>query len=156
MAIHRSCRGFARLLHEYCEKSKLYAPSLDVFCSARVCDMSISDYVERFLKYADTFDIDVFTCAAILIDRYIVNTKRVINHWNIHRILLTGMYIGAKLLDDTFERHFNTQAFASIGGVKANELVELELTFVSRIGYQLILLPETFELYQKSFRNLSQ
>jgi len=60
---------------------------------------------------------------------------------NVHRLVLVGVILAAKVLDD---RQPKLKFFADVGGLSETELAALEWTFLEIISYRVLLAPDSF------------
>jgi len=78
----------------------------------------------------------------ILIERLSRRTGLLVTRLNVHRLLITGTMVCAKVLDDIQP---DAAYFADLGGVSAAELAQLEWTFVELLDYHILIAPEEFQ-----------
>jgi hypothetical protein len=77
----------------------------------------------------------------LYMERLQAKTGMKITLYNVHRLLITGIMIAAKVLDD-FQPH--QKYFADLGGVSAAELTRLEAAFLQLCDYNVNVNPEIF------------
>lgn len=115
------------------------APQLTVFHGLRAPPISIEAYLVRIAKYAK--------CSPACFAHSMVHMLKLAQRdasfaptrLNVHRLLLTGVLISAKFLDD---RYFNNAFYAKVGGVSTAELNRLELEMLQLLDFQLSVTPE--------------
>ncbi|KAK3949553.1 cyclin-dependent protein kinase [Pseudoneurospora amorphoporcata] len=96
--------------------------------------ISITDYLLRIHQYCP-MSTAVYLAASLyihrlaIIERAIVVTKR-----NAHRLLLAGIRVAMKALEDLSYPHGK---FAKVGGVSETELARLEISFCFLVGFEL-------------------
>ncbi|KAK3399514.1 cyclin-domain-containing protein [Sordaria brevicollis] len=96
--------------------------------------ISITDYLLRIHQYCP-MSTAVYLAASLyihrlaIIERAIVVTKR-----NAHRLLLAGIRVAMKALEDLSYPH---SKFAKVGGVSESELARLEISFCFLVGFEL-------------------
>lgn len=96
--------------------------------------ISITDYLLRIHQYCP-MSTAVYLAASLyihrlaIIERAIVVTKR-----NAHRLLLAGIRVAMKALEDLSYPHTK---FAKVGGVSETELARLEISFCFLVGFEL-------------------
>ncbi|KAH6624047.1 cyclin-domain-containing protein [Chaetomium sp. MPI-SDFR-AT-0129] len=96
--------------------------------------ISITDYLLRVHRYCP-MSTGVYLAASLYIhrlavlERAIVVTKR-----NAHRLLLAGLRVAMKALEDLSYPHGR---FARVGGVSEKELARLEISFCFLTGFEL-------------------
>ena len=132
--------------------------AMKLFDGANPPKISIASYLQRMVYYlggiaeqerkcgideAVHSDMAVrYVLTAILyVERIQNRTGMVITLYNVHRLLITGTMIAAKVLDD-FQP--NQKYFADLGGVSTLELSRLEGAFLQLCDYNVNVDPETF------------
>ena len=75
---------------------------------------------------------------------------RIIEYFNIHKILFTSILISLKLNEDEIYPFYY---YSQIAGINQEELMQLELNFYSLIDFNLFVNEETFNYYQKIILN---
>jgi hypothetical protein len=120
--------------------------------------ISVTNYLQRMVYYLGGIaenerrcgvDANVhsdlairYVLAAILyVDRIQSRTDMIVTLFNVHRLLITGIMIAAKVLDD-FQP--NQKYFADLGGVSTLELARLEAAFLQLCDYNVNVNPELF------------
>ena len=120
--------------------------------------ISISSYLQRMVYYLGGIaenerkcgvDANVhsdlairYVLSAILyVERIQSRTGMVVTLYNVHRLLITGILIAAKVLDD-FQP--NQKYFADLGGVSTLELARLEAAFLQLCDYNVNVDPDMF------------
>ncbi|KAI9859420.1 MAG: hypothetical protein M1824_003761 [Vezdaea acicularis] len=104
------------------------------FYSKRPPPISLEEYLSRLHKYcpmstAVYLATSLYIHKAALIDRVIPVTRR-----NVHRLLLGGLRIGMKALEDL---NYPASRFAKVGGVTERELARLEISFCFLTSFEL-------------------
>ncbi|KAL2177487.1 cyclin-domain-containing protein [Thermothelomyces heterothallicus CBS 202.75] len=112
--------------------------------------ISITDYLLRMHRYCP-MSTGVYLATSLYIhrlavlERAIVVTKR-----NAHRLLLAGLRVAMKALEDLSYPH---KRFARVGGVSERELARLEISFCFLTGFELAvnahLLSQHWELLRR-------
>ncbi|XP_062085801.1 cyclin-P3-1-like [Humulus lupulus] len=116
---------------------------LTIFHGLRAPSLSIRQYVDRIFKYSGCSP-SCFVVANIYLDRFLKNTEIHLTSLNVHRLLITGVMLAAKFMDDAF---FNNAYYAKVGGVSTSELNRLEMRFLFTIDFRLQVNVETFGKY---------
>ena len=135
------------LLRSFCVKSDRDFPSASVFHGTCVPNISLENYMKRILRYGKISHATVIF-AIIYIDRILANPNRerlVVTEWNIHRILLGGIVLAAKFMDD---EHFNNHHMSAVGGVTNAELNALEMEMAQRLSFSFHVTPEQYYNYE--------
>ncbi|PIN22794.1 Cyclin [Handroanthus impetiginosus] len=106
--------------------------------------ISIRSYLERIFKYANCSP-SCYIVAYIYLDRF---TQRrpdfAVNSFNVHRLLITGVMVSAKFMDDMY---YNNAYYAKVGGISTREINFLEVDFLFGLGFHLNVTPTTFHTY---------
>ncbi|GAB1319900.1 Cyclin-dependent protein kinase complex component [Madurella fahalii] len=104
------------------------------FYCRRPPPISITDYLLRIQQYCP-MSVGVYLATSLYIhrlavlERAIVVTKR-----NAHRLLLSGLRVATKALED---QHYKHNRIAHVGGVSEKELSRLEISFCFLTGFEL-------------------
>ena len=64
--------------------------------------------------------------------------------------MLSAIVVSTKMNED---KHCNNGHFAKIGGVSVEEMNNLEYTLCSYLDYNLYILPDNYDKYEKFFRS---
>ncbi|KAK3681707.1 cyclin-domain-containing protein [Podospora appendiculata] len=102
--------------------------------------ISITDYLMRIHRFCP-MSTGVYLATSLymhrlaVLERAIVVTKR-----NAHRLLLAGLRVAMKALED---RSYAHNKFAKVGGVSEAELARLEISFCFLVGFELVVTEET-------------
>lgn len=120
---------------------------LSKFHAVDTPSIALDAYIYRITKYA-MCSAECFVIALIYIDR--LNEKNptfVVNSLTIHRLLITGVMLSAKFIDD---HYFNNRYYAKVGGVPCSEINALEREFLFMINFDLsISTREYLHYYQE-------
>jgi len=104
---------------------------------------SVEAYVKRILHYAPC-ERETFLAALVYMDRLSRDCGFVFNSLNIHRSLITSLLIAAKYLE---ENPMDNVYFATVGCVTPKELMEMELTFLGLLDYNVAVTEVEYSLY---------
>jgi len=115
-----------------------------LFAGKTVPEISIENYLERIIKYTPCSP-ECYLIAIIYLDKLVQTQGLIINGMNVHRILITGIMIAAKLYDDFT---YNNKYYSHVGGIACAELNAMEAKFLSLLNYNLVICPEIFECYR--------
>ena len=120
------------------------------FHTNRTPAISVREYLLRLETYMKCSE-ECYLLALIYIDR-IVNREPdiVINSHCIHRLILTGVVIAAKFVDDVY---YKNSYYAHVGGISIRELNLLEHQFLSFLDFNLYITYEDFNFYQTTLMN---
>ncbi|WIA08623.1 hypothetical protein OEZ85_008052 [Tetradesmus obliquus] len=114
-------------------------PQLTVFHGLRAPPISIEAYLVRIAKYAKCSPACFVHSMVHMLKLAQQDASFAPTRLNVHRLLLTGVLISAKFLDD---RYFNNAFYAKVGGVSTAELNRLELEMLQLLDFQLAVTPE--------------
>ncbi|XP_020580628.1 cyclin-P3-1-like [Phalaenopsis equestris] len=116
---------------------------LTMFHGLRAPNIGIKDYIERIFKYSKCSP-SCFVIAYIYIDRFLLRTGTYLTPLNVHRMLITGIAVAAKFIDDAF---YNNAYYARVGGITTTEMNRLELNFLFSLDFKLHVSVENFRKY---------
>lgn len=136
------------------------ATSMRIFDGMAPPAISLGDYIQRLIFYLTSIaeqeravglDSDVHSdlairylvTAIIYLERIQARTGMHIHELNVHRLLITGTVIAAKVLDDV---HPNHKYFSDLGGLHPSELTRMEFAFLTLCDYNVNVDPEQFAL----------
>jgi hypothetical protein len=111
-----------------------------------VPNISVSDYIIRWQKYADIND-DVLIIANIILDKYIKCTNNKITPNRIHRLLLAILLIASKIYEDI---SFSNSYYAYIGGVSLKEINFLEKSILEDLDWNVYVFNDEISKYYMS------
>lgn len=114
-----------------------------VFHGLRAPTISIQHYIDRIFKYGGCSP-SCFLVAYIYVDRFIQQTDMLLTSLNVHRLLITGVMVAAKFIDDAF---FNNAYYARVGGISTAEMNRLEMKFLFSLDFKLQVSVKTFQSY---------
>ncbi|KZV32420.1 hypothetical protein F511_03703 [Dorcoceras hygrometricum] len=106
---------------------------ITIFHGLRAPSLSIQQYIDRIFKYS-CCSPSCFVIAHIYLDRFIQRMNSCLTSLNIHRLLITGVMVAAKFMDDAF---FNNAYYARVGGVSTTEMNRLETRFLFAVDFRL-------------------
>lgn len=117
------------------------------FWSKRPPPISLEDYLMRMHKYCP-MSTGVYLAAWCYVSRLAVHDRVVpITPRNVHRLLLAGLRVAMKALEDLSWPHGR---FAKVGGVSEGELGRLEITFCFLMDFALCVDEATLTREAKS------
>jgi hypothetical protein len=104
------------------------------FYSKKPPPISLEDYLSRLQKYcpmstAVYLAVSLYVWRLAVVDHVMPVTRR-----NVHRLLLAGLRVGMKALED---HSFHHSRFAKVGGVSEVELARLEISFCFITDFEL-------------------
>lgn len=137
-----------RSLSEEIKMPPLVDPAL-AFYSSKVPSTGLKQYVTRLVRYSEC-SVSVFVVALVLLDRILRKSCYYrMNKLNVHRLLLTSVFISSKLVEDypTPLKHL-----ALLGGCSTVELRYLERIMLDALDYNLTVKEDTYEVYEQRLR----
>jgi len=148
------CQAIERRIAGHEKSSTEETPSITPFHALRVPSISVVDYTARLLKYA-LCSKSVFLTALIYLERIgKTHPSMKITSLNVHRLLITSVMVAAKFWDDTF---YTTSYYAKVGGISVSELNTLEIDFLFKLDFRLVVTKEEFAQFEGSLiRDLLQ
>jgi len=99
--------------------------------------ISIEEYMERMVKYADATP-DALAAAVVYARRYVARTGAAMDPRTSHRLLLACFVTAAKIRDDFF---YANSHYAEVGGVTLAELNRMERALLLSLDWELHLTP---------------
>ncbi|PGH14808.1 hypothetical protein AJ79_02824 [Helicocarpus griseus UAMH5409] len=104
------------------------------FYSKRVSPIGLEDYLLRLHQYCP-LSTAVYLAASHYITRMAIMEKIIyVTPRNMHRLVLGGLRVAAKMMEDLCYRH---RRFAKVGGVTERELARLEINFCFLMDFEL-------------------
>ncbi|CBI16684.3 hypothetical protein AAG906_038667 [Vitis piasezkii] len=117
---------------------------ISVFHGLTRPNISIQSYLERIFNYANCSP-SCYVVAYIYLDRFVQKQPSLpINSYNVHRLLITGVMVAAKFMDDMY---YNNAYYAKVGGISTREMNFLEVDFLFGLAFDLNVTPTTFHTY---------
>lgn len=130
------------LRNERAANSSTCRKKVTIFHGLRAPSISIHSYIMRVFKYARCSP-SCFVLAYAYIDKLTHQLFGApITCLNVHRLVITGVMVAAKFLDDG---HYNNAYYAKIGGVSTLEMNRLEQEFLHSLGYNVHITVSCFE-----------
>jgi cyclin-like protein len=108
------------------------------FYSKRPPPISITAYLARVHQYCP-MSTAVYLAVSLYIQRLAVRERAIaVTGRNVHRLLLAGLRVAMKALEDT---SYSMSKMAKVGGVSEVELARLEINFCFLTGFELVCGP---------------
>ncbi|KAK9693898.1 cyclin-like protein interacting with PHO85 [Basidiobolus ranarum] len=138
-------RLVARYLKAELKNNDMYSdPSVTLFHSSIIPDISIKSYIRRIQKFI-TFGNDSLVAILIYLDRAMKSASDFyVNSYTIHRLLITSITVANKFLSDVC---YPNSRYAKVGGLSLHEMNSLELEFLFMINFDLNIHPKEFLEY---------
>lgn len=120
------------------------------FYSKKPPPISITAYLARMHQYCP-MSTAVYLATALYIQRLAVKEKAIaVTGRNVHRLLLAGLRVAMKALEDTC---YSMSKMAKVGGVSEVELARLEINFCFLTGFELVCGPVELQEQWDSLRS---
>lgn len=117
---------------------------VSVFTSASVPMVGIGPFVNYVVENSMASDAAVLF-SLIYTDRLSTKDAAIIlTPLSVHRVWLAAIVVAVKFVDD---RYLRLRDFAVLGGVCASELARLELIFLFRLSFHMMVSPSEYEVY---------
>ncbi|KAA6403587.1 MAG: putative Cyclin P/U [Streblomastix strix] len=117
------------------------------FVSERVPTIAAREYIERAIKYMRCRR-DCYLYACIYITRYLTRTGTRLCSRNFHRLFVISLALAAKFFDD---HHYRNSYYAQVAGITVAEFNSLELEFLFKIDFALLIEVESYRLFHRNF-----
>merc|ERR1719362_2266065 len=132
------------------EEDVKYTPSLvGCFRTRRPFKVDLASYLLRIRQYIPCSDA-CFVLSLVYIDRIAQEESLlVVDHMTCHRLVLTGIMLATRFLDDEEELHYDNAFFANVGGFRATELATMERVFLQMLRWRLFVSVAEYEQYLK-------
>ncbi|CAJ1960876.1 unnamed protein product [Sphenostylis stenocarpa] len=114
-----------------------------IFHGSKAPNLSVTQYMERIFKYSNCSP-SCFVIAQIYMERFLQKKGGYLTSFNAHRLLITGVMIAAKFLDD---KYYSNSYFARVGGVSTEEMNRMEIEFLFNLKFRLFVTKELFLKY---------
>lgn len=114
------------------------------FNSKRSPGIPIRNYIKRIGQYAKCSE-NCYILALIYLDKMMEKAQIFLSELNIHRLVLTGILIAIKYLDDFY---YDNEYYAKVGGIPLRELNDLESEMLTTLDFRVHIKPEIFEKYK--------
>lgn len=140
-----------------------FKASVLAFHGRNIPPISLHAYLVRILKYCPMTN-DVFLSLLVYFDRIAHNASElaesrnagsspgngkqpppfVIDSYNIHRLIISGVTVASKFFSDVF---YKNSRYAKVGGLRLEELNHLELQFLLLLDFRLMIQVEEMNRY---------
>lgn len=145
--------SIAKTLDTILEKNKTLKNYKDIikrqssnnFSANTIPNITIKDYLIRIQNYSKV-EKSTLIMSLILIDKMCRKSEILLTHYNIHRILFSGVLISIKYNEDSY---YDNTFYSQIAGVKPNELQLLEYTFLEYHDFNVFVKDYEYEQYEK-------
>jgi hypothetical protein len=132
------------IIKENIRKNLMKYVKYDLFYIGRNPPISIEDYINRIYKMTK-MNISSLILSVIYIDRFSELNGYILSMKNIHRIILAACLLSIKFNEDV---NVNLKYYASIAGIPAYELNNLEFYLIVKLQFGLFV---NYDIYQKYF-----
>lgn len=113
------------------------------FCN-KTPSIGVEMYLERVYKYAPCSPV-CFLYSYIFLDRLVKKCPDLrLSNQNAHRLLISGVVLAAKFLDD---RQYSNVHYAKVGGISTRELNMLEFEMLCQLDFSVFVQPQLLNQY---------
>lgn len=113
-----------------------------MFHGLRAPPIGVEAYLVRIAKYAKCSPACFVQAVALIFRLAKRDAAYQLTSLNVHRLVLTGVLLSAKFLDD---HYYNNAFYAKVGGVSTAELNRLEVEMLQLLGFRLLVPREELE-----------
>ena len=117
----------------------------DYFTCKKPPHISILDYLSRIVKYSRP-ESGTVTLSLSFIDKLTKWQNILLTNINIHRIILTSLFIAIKCNEDEY---YSNSFYAKVGGITLKEFNILEYKYLCSLDFRLYIKEEVFLKYKK-------
>ena len=122
------------------------------FISKRIPTISIKDYLQRLAQFTK-MEESTLIIILIYLDRFCKINNIELTYNNIHKLILTSMFIAIKFNED---RHYSLEIYAKIGGVPPSELEYMEFYFLIFIKFYLNVSKDLYDKYNSNLKSFQE
>lgn len=123
---------------------------LTAFHGLRPPPISIEAYLDRIAKYTKCSPV-CFVMSLLYMDILCQRDDDMApTSLNVHRLLLTGIMLAAKFMDD---HYYNNSYYAKVGGISTHELNKLELELLKLLDFRLYVSPDIIKTYLRQIQS---
>ena len=144
----------SELLTDICEECKSNIDSklalIKPFISKKIPSISLTDYIERLLKYSKAFK-EIIIIILIYLDTICAKHKINLNYYNIHKLIFAAFIVAIKFHEDEY---YSFNYYAKLGGISKKETINLEYEFLSLIDFKLFVNQQLYDKYYNYLSNL--
>ena len=115
------------------------------FHAVKIPRISLSQYLDRVLKYCPLSRAALIVSMVYLCRLSTKCGEQFINPHTVHRQLMTSIVVASKFCDDFFETN---SFYARVGGISLEEMNSLELEFLARMNFDLVISDTEFVSYE--------
>jgi hypothetical protein len=135
---------FKKIINKNQNKNKRKSSKFDCTYQISIC---FDDYFLRLIKLMDP-ECNTLIYSLILIDTICNEDKIVLSVKNIHKVFFISLFISLKVLEDEI---YNENHYSISAGISQKEIAILEIEFLNKICYDVLVTADKFNLYYMSF-----
>lgn len=126
-----------------------------VFHSSMPPKISMAFYLARIHRLIPLSDAS-FILPLVYISRLQQVSPEVLQETSWVRLLITGIMLSSKFLDDEADIHFNSAAYAKVGGLAVQELEKLEAVFCRHLEWRFFATEEEYARFHRRVYSFSR
>ncbi|KAF8303244.1 putative CYC2-like cyclin 4 [Trypanosoma cruzi] len=115
------------------------------FHSHRLPQMPIEAYLDRVVRHSGVSG-ETLIASLMLLLKYSHFINHPVSVYNVHRLTITSLLLGAKLRDD---QYYSNEYYSRIGGISNAEINKLELRFCGCLEWDMWLDESEYETLEK-------
>ncbi|EKF39030.1 CYC2-like cyclin 4, putative [Trypanosoma cruzi marinkellei] len=137
--------GVTLFLENLSEDNKAEPVLTSDFHSHRLPQMPIEAYVDRVVRHSGVSG-ETLIASLMLLLKYSYFINHPVSVYNVHRLTITSLLLGAKLRDD---QYYSNEYYSRIGGISNTEINKLELRFCGCLEWDMWLDESEYEILEK-------
>lgn len=123
------------------------------FCAKAAPKISIDFYLSRICTHIPLSDAS-FVLPLLYMERLACRYPGgVVNKLSWAKLLVTGVMLASKYLDDEEDIHYNNAFYAKVGGISVKEMSMLETRFLQLLDWDLYVTEAEYNRYSKFVRS---
>eukprot|EP00758_Cryptobia_borreli_P010489 Tbor_TRINITY_DN5570_c3_g7::TRINITY_DN5570_c3_g7_i1::g.13904::m.13904 len=132
--------------------NKQVSESVCPYTSSMASNISLQYYINRITKYVSCTS-EALVISLVLLFIHVITTGIPLTPFNIHRRIITTIFIAAKIHD---EDHESISYYSSVGGITPEEMKAMEIVFLKDILWNCWVSKEEYENTVLLLKNIIQ
>ena len=116
-------------------------------------DIDQNNFEDFFIFCAKKLKIDddILVLTMMNIDKILSNNNFLLTYQNINRLFYTCLMVTQKYYEDN---SYNNKSYADLVGISCDELLDMEMEYMSLVDYQLFIKEDEFQKYKRKMSEL--
>ena len=116
-------------------------------------DIDQNNFEDFFIFCAKKLKIDdyILVLTMMNIDKILSNNNFLLSYQNINRLFYTCLMVTQKYYEDN---SYNNKSYADLVGISCDELLDMEMEYMSLVDYQLFIKEDEFQKYKRKMSEL--